>query len=125
MRAFSAWILSVRSLIVASSKLTFVIVVKSPEMTRSSVFSVTFASLQPTARARPINAPVSRSCPFATAGFFPHTPLTVQPEPPLVCSHWKQNIFSFMAFSLFVVMRRSIPFIRRTLGKNYYQLRES
>ena len=30
-----------------------------------------------------------------------------------------------MAFSLFVVMRRSIPFIRRTLGKNYYQLRDS
>lgn len=35
---------------------------------------------------------MSASCRPAVSGVLPHTPTVVQPVPPSVCSHWKQNM---------------------------------
>ena len=48
---------------------------------------------QPLDEASDTRAPVSLSWRSATSRVFPQTPaLPVQPFPPAVCSHWKQNI---------------------------------
>lgn len=78
-RLFSAFTRAVTSRMAASSKFTFVSVVKSASMMRLHVPSFTLG-LPSVARARPMSAPVSSSCKFAVSALFPHTPaLPVQP----------------------------------------------
>ena len=87
----SAWIWDVWLLMSSASKSTLVSVAKRAFMTVRSAFSS--SPSQAFDDASPIRAPVSSSWSPATSLVLPQTPfLPLQPAPPAVCSHWKQNI---------------------------------
>ena len=77
----------------AQSKSTLLRVENMALMTMLSVSGVDCLPSRDCARAT--RAPVSSSCRRAASVVFPQTPADpVQPLPPAVCSHWKQNILS-------------------------------
>ena len=59
------------------------------------------------ARAGGIIGAVMASCRLAASGVLPQTPILVQPLPPAVCSHWKQNMLMGGLLGLFSKLRVS------------------